>query len=83
MTVCAKCNRQMRPVTNGVTFIELDSTGEPYKLYMGDLVECQDCGARMIVGVPLQPLAYAHHSNWNEVVVAEKPLYHAKEFSRG
>lgn len=84
MTVCYKCQRQMRPVKNGIAFIEM-AGDEPYKLYMGDLVECQDCGAQMIVGIPPAPLAEHWQPKFKEMVASEDQRHeviHAKEFQR-
>lgn len=85
MTVCYKCQRQMRPIRNGIAFIEM-AGDNPYKLFHGDLVECQDCGAQMIVGIPLKPLAEHWQQDFAEKVASydkEHEVIHAKEFSRG
>src|SRR5882762_10295472 len=42
MIVCATCNRAMRPKKNGTPFVGL-AQDRPYKLWMADLWDCQDC----------------------------------------
>jgi len=60
MIVCVKCNRQMRPKKNGFEFVELarmnsfDDDQSPYKVWSGDLWECQDCGQQIIHTDPRQ-----------------------------
>ena len=52
--VCVQCNRQMRPKKNGFEFLEMaqmngqSAEQSPYKLWMGDLWECQDCGQQIV-----------------------------------
>jgi len=41
----------MRPRTNGVSMLETeDGTGQPYKLWHGDLWECPACGEQVLAG---------------------------------
>ena len=68
--ICVPCERFMRMEKSGVYFIEGMPLGngvkpglaEParwkdYKLWSGDLYTCPDCGARVISGVGLYPIA--------------------------
>lgn len=61
--ICVPCQRFFRPKKNGYYFIEAapDSgdaapgTAEPerwhpYKVWVGDLYECEGCGARIVSG---------------------------------
>lgn len=82
MFVCAKCNRAMRPKKNGVAFTEM-AQDRPYKLWMGDLWECQDCGAEMIYSHPQQsPIAESYEARFAAQMESFKPTYQAKEWSR-
>jgi Zn-finger protein len=38
----------MRPAKNGFEFVETTEDAKPYKLWHGDLWECQDCGIQVI-----------------------------------
>lgn len=70
--ICVPCRRFFRPKKNAVSFIEgMPETNDvaalmgnraadqwkPYKLWNGDLWACPDCGAEIIVGVGIWPLA--------------------------
>jgi hypothetical protein len=69
--VCVKCHRFYRPKKNGKYFVEgKPANGAkrprpglaepdkwvPYKLWVGDLWECPDCKAEIIVGVSFAPV---------------------------
>lgn len=86
--ICAPCRRFFRPKKNGVFFIEGAPTynnapvglGEPeswgpYKLWMGDLWECPDCHAEIIVGAGLGPVAERYMPQFDELVKKYKPIY--------
>ena len=79
MFVCAKCNRTMRPKRNGVCFVEMAGT-HPYKLWMADLWECQDCGATILHTDPRQqPIAEHFEEDFAVKAKAYTPQYYAKE----
>ena len=82
MIVCANCNRAMRPKKNGTSFIELFQD-RPYKLWMADLWECQDCGAQVLHTSPMQmPIAESFQSDFAAKVARFEPPYQAKEWTR-
>lgn len=75
--ICVPCQRFFRPKKNGVVFtesmpaVELAVPGtaapehwKPYKVWQGDLWECQGCGTRIISGVGFESWAERHHSNF-------------------
>jgi hypothetical protein len=79
--VCPNCQCFYRPKTNGFAFIEgmPNGTGvprgkrepenwRPYKLWNGDLWECPDCGAQVIVGCGLQPVAEHYQDHFAQAV---------------
>jgi hypothetical protein len=55
VTVCAKCNQQMKPLKNGVCVEEHASFGL-YRIWMADAYECEQCGATVITGFAEYPL---------------------------
>lgn len=82
MIVCAKCNRAMRPKKNGTSFIEM-AQDRPYKLWMADLWECQDCGAQILYTSPLQrPISESYMDNFGAKLSMYNPIYQAKEWNR-
>ena len=46
--ICITCEREMKPVENGVTVSECDNDLEPYKIWHADLLECPVCKTRVI-----------------------------------
>ncbi len=82
MIICAKCNRAMRPKKNGVAFTEM-AGDRPYKLWMADLWECQDCGNLVLHTAPIQrPIAESYQADFAEKLANYDPLYQAREWSR-
>lgn len=82
MIVCAKCNRAMRPKENGASFVEMAGSN-PYKLWMADLWECQDCGAQVLHTSPLQrPIAEHYQPEFADKVKTFAPQFQAKEWNR-
>lgn len=56
--VCARCQREMYPKTNGVIVIEhAKSVPGPYKLWEADLWACHGCDAEVVVGFAQLPIA--------------------------
>lgn len=68
--ICVPCQRFYRVKKNGYYFIEGMPTHEgakpgtedtdwwkPYKLWVGDLWECEGCHAQIVNGVGMSPLA--------------------------
>lgn len=79
--ICFKCRRFFRCKKGGVYFTEsMPINGEkrpqpgtlephkwqPYKLWVGDLWKCYGCGAEIISGVGLQPIALRHHDDFEQ-----------------
>lgn len=80
--VCVPCKRFYRPKKNGYKFIEgmptenkaLPGTQEPekwkpYKLWVGDLWECQGCGSQILSGFGANPIALQHEVDFNQKVI--------------
>lgn len=81
--ICIRCERFYRPKRNGFKFIEgmpnrqhaCAGTGDPaawspYKLWTGDLWECPDCGAQIIVGVGIAPISEHYMDDFDHKVQA-------------
>ncbi len=79
--ICVPCQRFFLPKKTGFYFLEgmpigtdvvpgkrMDNYWEPYKLWCGDLWECPDCKAQMIVGTGREPIAEHYEANFNEQV---------------
>lgn len=79
--ICVPCQRFFRPKKNGFYFIEAmpvagqpsPGTAEPerwtpYKVWSGDLWECEGCGTQVVVGVGREPLTEHYHTNFKELV---------------
>lgn len=82
MIVCANCNRAMRPKKNGTAFTEM-AQERPYKLWMGDLWECQDCKAQVIYSSERQsPIAEHYQPDFAAKLTSFAPQFQAKEWNR-
>lgn len=79
--ICVPCQRFFRPKKTGFYFIEgmptktgaQAGTAEPeswvpYKLWVGDLWECQGCGATVVVGVGKGSLAEHFQEDFEDIV---------------
>lgn len=77
--ICVNCRRFFHPKRNGVRFIEAMPDGNdakpglaeqarwsPYKLWMGDLWECDGCHATIIVGTGQHPLCEHFEADFAE-----------------
>jgi len=79
--VCVGCQRFFKPKKTGTYFIEAMPIGDnapagvehpelwtPYKLWAGDLYECEGCGAQTIVGVGRKPIAEHYQPGFKDAV---------------
>jgi hypothetical protein len=75
--ICAKCERFFKPKKNGVAFEEGygDGTRRPYKLWLGDLWECPNCEAQVIVGTGASPVVHAHEPGYSRLCESIGPTY--------
>jgi len=72
----------MRLKKNGTSFVEM-AQDRPYKLWMGDLWECQDCGSQIIYTDPKQtPIAEHFQPEFAEKMKSWSPQFQAKEWNR-
>jgi hypothetical protein len=88
MFVCVQCNRQMRPKKNGFEFLEMAKMGQgygsnpvPYRLWSGDLWECQDCGQEIVYTNPRQ-MPIAEHFQDGFAERCEKVGVSATDYTR-
>jgi hypothetical protein len=49
---------------NEFCFEEADHRGKSYRVWLGDLWECEGCGARIVVGVGAAPVAQQHEDDY-------------------
>ena len=81
--VCVSCQRFFRPKKNGRYALEMKPTRnnspsgtaepdawEPYKLWRADEWECQGCGATILVGFALQPVAHDYQKQFEKALSA-------------
>ena len=81
--VCVPCQRFFRMKKSGYAFIEgmpangaerpASGTSEPdkwkpYKIWVGDLHECQGCGAQILSGFGIQPVSEHYRSDFAEKI---------------
>ena len=78
--ICIPCQRFFRCIKNDFPFIEgmqavdgavagksKPENWKPYKLWHGDKWQCPDCGAVIIVGVAMMPLAEHFQPRFDEL----------------
>lgn len=63
--VCVKCQRQLRPETNGATVIDYASFG-PYKVWDADIWKCPECGQKIVAGFAEHPFMEHWHTDFAE-----------------
>lgn len=81
--ICVKCHRFFRPKKTGYYFIEGMPVGTdvkpgnaepdkwiPYKIWCGDLWECQGCGATIISGSGIRSVRDQHHDDFKEMMIS-------------
>lgn len=82
--ICVPCQRFYRPAKNGYYFMEgmpksdhavnvasgraEPEKWQPYKLWVGDLWRCPDCGSEIVVGVNGERLAEHYEHDFAEKV---------------
>jgi len=75
--VCVKCHRFFRCIKSGFYFTEgkpiandvrpgIDEADkwEPYKIWSGDKFECEGCGAVIVSGFGMSPIAIQHQEKF-------------------
>lgn len=65
--VCAKCNCELRPETNGVGVLDMAEYG-PYELYDADLWKCPRCGMEVIGGFALSPISAHYDPDFQKMI---------------
>lgn len=79
--ICVPCQRFFKPKKNGFYFLEgmpTEASGDargkdapgwlPYKLWVGDLWECEGCGAQIVYGVGRDRIAEHYQPEFNQMV---------------
>lgn len=88
---CPRCRRFFRVRKVGVFWEEgmpktNDLAGEwvPYKLWAGDLLECEGCGAQLIIPPPArQPIAEHYQPNYSTLVERYGPIVRIDDCAGG
>ena len=57
--VCARCNCELRPETNGVGVLDMNDNGA-YELWDADKWKCPKCGIEIVGGFAYNPIS-AHY----------------------
>jgi len=77
--VCVPCKLFFKIKKNGVAIEEGMPNGDgswgPYKLWQGDLWECQGCGAQIVRGFGQQQIAEHYESDYAANVARHAPLF--------
>ena len=63
MIACMDCGRIMRVRDIGVQIHETTETGEPYKLWSADIIECPSCLSAVVVIAQTQKPILEHWEN--------------------
>lgn len=77
MIPCVPCRRFFKVKTVGVRFEEGMPTADgwrSYKVWAGDLYECEGCGAQIVCGVPMQPLAEHYQPDYAAALARSHPV---------
>jgi len=81
-TFCAECNRFMKPLAIGVVVEEKMNDGQPYKLWLADILECPVCEKGVIVGFGQYPLAEhfdPHYERRKKIAIDSDNFYEESE----
>lgn len=71
--VCVKCQAEMDFPKAGV--LQVDTYTEhllPYKAYQADLYQCRYCGAQVLVGRAIEPIATINNGQMDGVLARAK-----------
>jgi len=85
LEVCAECEVEFRPETNGVIVAQMFmGNTKIYKLWNGDLMKCPICGKKIVAGIGNNAFAEHFQANLEEVVEKYKkvgiPVIYAREY---
>jgi hypothetical protein len=84
--ICVPCERFMRPLKTGYWFVEgmpgpeRNGTGKgatgwiSYKVWVGDLWHCPDCGAQTIVGIGSGPVSEHYKPDFHRAIADNNAL---------
>lgn len=69
--ICAKCQCQLKPKTDGVLLIETINGGDPYKLWYADLWACPGCNVEIVAGFGYAPIANHFEADFDKSMARE------------
>ena len=67
--ICVPCRKFYRPERNGVYFTEGMPSGDtwtPYKVWVGDLFKCPECGHELLTGFGCRPIAEHYQDGFTD-----------------
>ena len=62
--ICVRCQHEMRCRRNDYLFADYDGAA----IWAGDMYECEDCKARIVVGVAREPVAYKGEVRYQQCI---------------
>lgn len=69
--VCAKCKKELRCKKNEIIVEEL-VLSKSCRIWEADLWECPKCGAEIIAGFGLEPIAEHFQKDYQKILAREK-----------
>ena len=69
--ICIKCRIELRPKTNGVFALEMNTFGA-ISLAQADLWHCPECGLEVVLGFATEPFARHCQTDFVETVEAAR-----------
>lgn len=74
MIVCTLCGKKLKPHKIGVAVLEMDDHGDPYKLWMADLLACPGCKIKMAsIHDQQQPIAEHYQPDFAAKIKTYQP----------
>lgn len=76
MIICTLCSKQAKPHKIGVAVLEMDDHGDPYKLWMADLLACPECKIKMLnINDSQKPVAEAYQADFAAKIKSYQPRF--------
>lgn len=74
MIICTCCSKSMKSHKIGVAVLEMDDNGDPYKLWMADVLACPNCKSKVAKINDLQhPVAEAYQPDFAKKIKTYQP----------
>lgn len=66
LSVCVRCEKEMKPEKNGIYVEEHTHLGGPYRIWMAELYKCRSCNIEIVTGFGRIPIANHPEPNYAE-----------------